>query len=195
MAARPPSGRGSRPDAATTSAARAARDPAGGQVRALAPGRDGGEDRAHAVPRPDLGPTALVAPTAMWHRRGLPIRRRKWKMLSSMRGWVRGVAAAACLAGSATAALIASAPASAGDGGACAGSLIDTRNAIWDGKKIGELDVYYDAATGRNCAKMNHAGATWGKRVWTGVQITVCEEGRPGNGCHSVAGGDAQDIG
>jgi hypothetical protein len=42
---------------------------------------------------------------------------------------------------------------------------------------------------------MNHAGATWGKRVWTGVQITVCEEGRRGNGCHSVAGGDAQDIG
>jgi hypothetical protein len=116
-------------------------------------------------------------------------------MLGSMRGRVRRFAAAACLAGAATAALVISAPASAGDAGACAGSLIESINANWLGQKYGELDVYYNAATGRNCAKMNHAGATWGKRVWTGVQLTICSQSRPGSGCNSIAGGVAQDFG
>ena len=101
-------------------------------------------------------------------------------MLASMRGRVRRVAAVACLAGAATAALVVSTPASAGDSGACPGSLIESINATWLGKKYGELDVYYDAATGRNCAKMNHSGSAWGKRTWTGVQVTICAQKRPG---------------
>jgi hypothetical protein len=125
-----------------------------------------------------------------------PVQREEMNMLDSMRGRVRRVSAAACLAGAATAALVVSAPASAGDSGACAGSLIESRPANWLGKKVGELDVYYNAATGKNCAKMNHAGSTWGKSVRTAVQVSVCQERRPGNGCHPIPGfPDAEDIG
>jgi len=115
-------------------------------------------------------------------------------MLDSMRGRARRVAAAACLAGAATAALVVSTPASAGDRGACPGSLIESINATWLGKKYGELDVYYDAATGRNCAKMNHSGSAWGKRTWTGVQVTICAQKRPGNGCRPIAAGTAGSV-
>ena len=64
----------------------------------------------------------------------------------------------------------------------CPGSLIESRNLNVGGKKVGELDVYYNAATGKNCARMNHAGSTWGKKLKTRVWVGICAERTPGNG-------------
>ena len=64
----------------------------------------------------------------------------------------------------------------------CPGSLIESRNLNVGGKKVGELDVYYNAATGKNCARMNHAGSTWGKKLKTRVWVGICAERKPSNG-------------
>ncbi len=64
--------------------------------------------------------------------------------------------------------------------GNCPGSLIESRNLNVGGKKVGELDVYYDAATGRNCARMNHAGDTWGKKLQTRAWIGICSRDQAG---------------
>lgn len=82
------------------------------------------------------------------------------------------------------AALTSSAPATAASGN-CAGKLIESRNMNVGGKKVGELDVYYNKASGKNCARMNHAGSTWGKKLMTRVWIGICSEKKPGgNVCH-----------
>jgi hypothetical protein len=86
-----------------------------------------------------------------------------------------------------------SAPAASGS---CAGSLIESRNLNVGGKKVGELDVYYSRATGRNCARMNHAGSTWGKKLKTRVWIGICSEKTPGNKtCHYDPNTDDVDLG
>ena len=78
----------------------------------------------------------------------------------------------------------------------CPGSLIESRNLNVGGKKVGELDVYYNAATGRNCARMNHAGSTWGKKLKTRVWIGICSERTPGNKtCHYDAKTDGVEVG
>ena len=80
--------------------------------------------------------------------------------------------------------------------GSCAGSLIESRNLNVGGKKVGELDVYYNRATGKNCARMNHAGSTWGKTLKTRVWIGICSETTPGNKtCHYDPSTDAVDVG
>lgn len=72
----------------------------------------------------------------------------------------------------------------------CSGALIDSRNLVVHGSKVGELDVYYDSASGRNCAKMNHAGSTWGKRLYTEVSVARCRERSAVNQvCNATAGG------
>ena len=87
-----------------------------------------------------------------------------------------------------------SAPAGAAAG--CAGSLIESQNLVVGGKKVGELNVYYDSATGKNCAKMNHAGSTWGKSLKTRVWVGICSERKPGGKtCHYDAATDAVDVG
>ncbi len=78
--------------------------------------------------------------------------------------------------------------------GSCPGSLIESRNMNVGGSKVGELDVYYDGSTGRNCARMNHAGSTWGQPLLTRVWIGICSETAPGNGtCHYDPSTDAVD--
>jgi hypothetical protein len=80
--------------------------------------------------------------------------------------------------------------------GRCAGVLIESRNLVVNKKKVGELAVYYNRATGKNCARMNHAGRTWGKRLKTRVWIGICSERRPGNKvCHYDPDTDAVDKG
>jgi hypothetical protein len=105
---------------------------------------------------------------------------------------------AAALAGLALVASLSlggSTPAGAASGN-CAGSLIESRNLNVGGKKVGELDVYYNRATGRNCARMNHAGSTWGKKLMTRVWIGICSEKTPGNKtCHYDPATDAVDKG
>ena len=81
-------------------------------------------------------------------------------------------------------------------GGWCPGRLIESRNLVVNHHKVGELDVYYNAATGRDCARMNHAGRTWGKRHLTRVWIGICSERRPGsNVCHYNSRTDAVNKG
>jgi hypothetical protein len=60
--------------------------------------------------------------------------------------------------------------------GPCPGSLIESRNLNVGGKKVGELNVYYDSSTGKNCARMNHARSTWGKKLMTRVWVGICSE-------------------
>lgn len=61
----------------------------------------------------------------------------------------------------------------------CAGKLVDHRNIYLNPNaanktKIGELQVYYHAASGKNCAVVKHGGPTWGVRMPTAVSIGVC---------------------
>src|SRR5262245_60513854 len=80
--------------------------------------------------------------------------------------------------------------------GNCPGTLIESRPLVVDEKKVGELDVFYNSATGKNCARMNHAGRTWGKRLKTRVWIGICSERRPGgNVCHYNTRTDAVQKG
>jgi hypothetical protein len=80
--------------------------------------------------------------------------------------------------------------------GSCRGSLIESRNLNVGGKKVGELDVYYDGSTGKNCARMNHAGSTWGKKLRTRAWIGICSERTPGNKtCHYDPATDDVDLG
>ena len=110
-------------------------------------------------------------------------------MLRSMRaaGVLAAIAAVAwCVGGSAT----------AGAAAGCDGSLIESQNLKVGGKKVGELNVYYDSATGKNCAKMNHAGSTWGKKLKTRVWVGICAERKPGGKtCHYDGATDAVDVG
>ena len=75
-------------------------------------------------------------------------------------------------------------PAGAADG-ECGGNLI-FHKPIKDGqdRKIGELNIYYNAANGKNCAKTMHAGRTWGKPMQTSVLLMRCRsDARPGSEC------------
>jgi hypothetical protein len=110
---------------------------------------------------------------------------------------LRMLLAGALLAASLLGVLAATGASSAGAaGGRCAGALIESRDLIVNKAKVGELDVYYNRATGKNCAKMNHAGRTWGKRHLTRVWIGICSERRPGNKvCHYDPRTDAVDKG
>lgn len=56
-------------------------------------------------------------------------------------------------------------------GGACGGKLIDYVPFMVDGQKVGQLQMYYNAANGNNCAIMLHSGPTWGSARDTGVGL------------------------
>jgi hypothetical protein len=108
---------------------------------------------------------------------------------------LRAIGAGALITAAAALSLTASAPAGAA-AAECAGSLIESQNMVVGGKKVGELAVYYDGATGRNCAKMNHAGSTWGKKLKTRVWVGICSQRKPGGKtCSYDAKTDAVDVG
>lgn len=58
----------------------------------------------------------------------------------------------------------------------CPGKLIAVKP-IRDsaGKKLAELQLYYSAATGKNCARTMHSSATWGKPLHTEVFLQTCK--------------------
>ena len=115
--------------------------------------------------------------------------------LNPTRLW-RAAAAVTAIGALALVALTATASSPARAASGCAGSLIESRPLNVGGAKIGELDVYYDRATGRNCAKMSHAGSTWGESLKTRVWIGICAERKPGASvCHYDAATDAVDLG
>ncbi|MEG3175762.1 hypothetical protein U1872_05935 [Sphingomonas sp. RB3P16] len=57
-----------------------------------------------------------------------------------------------------------------GDAG-CGGKLIEYVPFTVNGQKIGQLQLYYNAQNGMNCAVMLHGGATWGVARDTGVAL------------------------
>ncbi len=71
--------------------------------------------------------------------------------------------------------------------GDCTGNLVWHKNLNYSGTKIGELDIYYNASTGVNCAKMNHGGPTWGVARDTWVYIAKCEQTNPTGTCFETA--------
>jgi hypothetical protein len=74
----------------------------------------------------------------------------------------------------------------------CPGKLIYSKGLMFKKKKIGELDVYWAAATKMNCAIFNHAGPSWGKKVKTAVQLGRCPKSakKPGDECVIYGGKD-----
>jgi hypothetical protein len=77
--------------------------------------------------------------------------------------------------------------------GPCPGTQIEpTRYATHRGKRVGALRVYYDASTGKNCARMDHTRRTWGKARMTYVYIRICRANRrPGHRCRGGTRGVA----
>ena len=55
--------------------------------------------------------------------------------------------------------------------GSCGGKLVEYVPFVVGGKKIGQLQLYYNARNGKNCAIMYHGGPTWGIRKDTGVLL------------------------
>ena len=55
------------------------------------------------------------------------------------------------------------------------------------GTRIGELDIYYNASTGVNCAMTVHGGPTWGVSLPTWVYIAKCQATTPTGTCYEVA--------
>ncbi len=70
--------------------------------------------------------------------------------------------------------------------GDCAGNLIWHKNVMAGATKVGELDVYYNASTGVNCAKVNHGGPSWGVATLTYMNYYVCQETNPGPHCTPI---------
>jgi hypothetical protein len=114
-----------------------------------------------------------------------------------MRRSVCAIGLAALIAVCSALSLTAAAPQSADAAASgCAGKLIESRSMKLAGKKVGELNVYFNRATGKNCAKMNHAGKTWGKALRTRVWVGICSERKPGGKtCHYNPKTDAVDLG
>ena len=73
----------------------------------------------------------------------------------------------------------------------CPGNLIGVKPLLWgDGARLGELQLYYNPANGRNCARVVHGGETWGQRRRTDVMIETCTRAMfraNGNTCPPVA--------
>lgn len=59
--------------------------------------------------------------------------------------------------------------------GTCKGSLLTSVPAKrGDGRVVARLGVYYNRSTGVKCAVFQHVGPTYGKRLFTHVDITRC---------------------
>ncbi|MGY4396311.1 hypothetical protein ACVWZA_001484 [Sphingomonas sp. UYAg733] len=78
--------------------------------------------------------------------------------------------AGAIIAGASLYVMTSQAEAADGDGG-CGGRLIEYVPFNVGGQKIGQLQLYYNAQTGTNCAVMLHGGPTWGVARDTGVAL------------------------
>lgn len=69
----------------------------------------------------------------------------------------------------------------------CGGSLIGRKAITYSGTTIGELAVYYNASTGRNCARTNHLGPTYGVTRLTEATLVRCtQKTRQGDFCTEV---------
>lgn len=67
--------------------------------------------------------------------------------------------------------------------GPCRGKLVKVYPLIHRGTQIASLAIYWNAATGENCARMNHVGPTYGVRTYTQVGMATCS-GRTDSTCY-----------
>ncbi len=59
----------------------------------------------------------------------------------------------------------------------CSGTMISYANLkTSSGAVVGEIAVYYNSATGYNCARFNHRGPTYGVASQTAITIQRCHE-------------------
>ncbi|HET8768264.1 MAG TPA: hypothetical protein VFM86_13155 [Pedococcus sp.] len=66
----------------------------------------------------------------------------------------------------------------------CSGSMIAYSNIkTSSGTVVGEIAVYYNSATGYNCARYNHRGPTYGVASQTMIRIERCHETTNRNQC------------
>lgn len=65
----------------------------------------------------------------------------------------------------------------------CSGSLISTKGITSNGTAIGELDVYYDSSTGKNCAITQAGGPSWGIKKEMTVSLAICHKTGPSWNC------------
>ncbi len=66
----------------------------------------------------------------------------------------------------------------------CGGKLIGYSRIYSNGLTIGQLQLYYNAANGNNCAVLKHASPTWGVSLRTKVDLFTCTDStcaRPAN--------------
>lgn len=81
-------------------------------------------------------------------------------------------------------------------GTSCAGQLVFAKPLKFKKKKVGELDVYWDAATKKNCALTMHAGSTWGKKLKTTIWLYRCAKGdKEGGQCNSDVSHAVSQVG
>jgi hypothetical protein len=77
----------------------------------------------------------------------------------------------------------------------CKGKLIDHDVAHASGVAVLELDVYWDSATGKNCAKAVHLGPAYNKEAVTGVLLWECAQTTPNVSTCSPHLEEASDTG
>lgn len=71
---------------------------------------------------------------------------------------------------------------------ACSGTLISRTTMYPNGSStaIAELLIYWQSSTGRNCAVVNHVGASYGVSAPTSVSIERCAETRDVGRCSNA---------
>lgn len=67
----------------------------------------------------------------------------------------------------------------------CVGTLVQDTPLIGDqsGKTLGYVELYWDSATGQNCAITESSSYTWGKPKYMGVWLTRCTTDNPNVEC------------
>lgn len=60
---------------------------------------------------------------------------------------------------------------------ACSGKLVGVKDIRPkpENTKLGEVQLYWDAAANKSCARTMHTAQTWGKARWTYVILNNCE--------------------
>lgn len=89
--------------------------------------------------------------------------------------------------GIAAAILVVGAPTASAGGYGCTGGQIATYPVKYGSTTYGNIYVYYDAATGNNCAvNVATTAGGYGKDKYMEVQITRCSETSTSSTCHVV---------
>lgn len=56
-----------------------------------------------------------------------------------------------------------------------------------NGSQIGTLDLYYNSATGYNCAYMRSVGSAYGQATYIDIYLNVCQQTSSGPNCTNIS--------